>query len=206
MAFWWRRWPAIDKEVLLYLETGDRPSRIAEWSSGEHDTWIPTNPWVTQTLLKESLELNLGKGALPGFKACTDANPTTKEQSCRRGTVGASGASGIEMILVVLGAFSLACGCGTTGLSLEEQIHAEHCHRLKVFLGVLGGSCGRDWTSCIAWCEVPYSEESPKASGLLCPNGSVAGRFCESESLVPSRRRYGVGFGIVKLSFSKRAG
>ena len=42
------------------------------------------------------------------------------------------------------------------------------CHRPKVFLGVLGGSYGGDWTSCIA-CEALYSKESPRASGLLYP-------------------------------------
>ena len=35
---------------------------------------------------------------------------------------------------------------------------------------------------------------------------SVAGRFCESESRVLSRHCCGAEFGIVKLSFSKRAG
>ena len=113
----------------------------------------------------------------------TKADPITKERSCKRGTVGASGAGGIEMILAVLGPFSLACGFGTNGLSLKEKIHTEHCHCLKVFLGVLGGSYGGDWTSCIA-CEAPYSKESLRTSGFLYPNGSVAGRFCKSKSLV----------------------
>ena len=40
----WRRWPAIYKDVLLYLETGNWSSQTAEWSSAEHDTWIPTLP------------------------------------------------------------------------------------------------------------------------------------------------------------------
>ena len=73
------------------------------------------------------------------------------------------------MILAVLGPFSLACGFGTNGLSLKEKIHAEHCHRPKVFLGVLGGSYGGDWTSRIAWCEASYLKEFPRASGLLYP-------------------------------------
>ena len=34
----------------------------------------------------------------------------------------------------------MACRFGATGFSLEEQIHAELCYCLKVFLGVLGGS------------------------------------------------------------------
>ena len=72
------------------------------------------------------------------------------------------------MILTVLGPFLLACEFGTNGLSLKEKIHAEHCHRLMVFLGVLGGSYGGDWTSCTA-CEAPYLKESPRASGLLYP-------------------------------------
>ena len=102
--------------------------------------------------------------------------------------VDVSGARGIEMIFAVLGPFSLACGFGTNGLSLKEKIYAEHCHRPKIFFGVLGGSYGGDWTSHIAWCEAPLLKESPRASKLLCPNGSVVGRFCESKSLVPSLR------------------
>ena len=115
-----------------------------------------------------------------------EADPITKKRGCKRSTangVRARGTGGIEMILAVFGPVSLAYGFGTNGLSLKEKIHAEHCHRLKVFLGVLGGSYGGDWTSCIA-CEAPYSKESPRASGFLCPNGSVAGRFCKSKSLV----------------------
>ena len=83
----------------------------------------------------------------------TKADPITKEQSCKWGTVGASGAGGIEMILAILGPFLLACAFGTIGLSLEEQVHAEHSHHLEGFLSVLGGSYGGDWTSCITWCE-----------------------------------------------------
>ena len=71
------------------------------------------------------------------------------------------------MILAVLGPFSLAYGFRTTGSSLKGKIHAEHCHRPKVFFGVLGGSYGGDWTSYIAWCKAFYSKESPRASGLL---------------------------------------
>ena len=113
----------------------------------------------------------------------TKADLITKKQSCKRGTVGVSGAGGIEMILAVLGPFSLAYGFGTNGLSLKEKIHAGHCYRLKIFFGVLGESYGGDWISCIA-CEAPYLKESPRASGFLCPNKSMAGRFCKSKSLV----------------------
>ena len=80
--------------------------------------------------------------------------------------VDASGAGGIEMILAVLGPFSLACRFGTNGLSLKEKIHAEHCHRPKVFLDILGGSYDGEWTSRINWCEAPYSKEFPRASGF----------------------------------------
>ena len=58
--------------------------------------------------------------------------------------VDASGAGVIKMILAVLGPFLLACGFGTNGLSLKEKIYAEHCHRPKVFFGILGGSYGGD--------------------------------------------------------------
>ena len=43
------------------------------------------------------------------------------------------------------------------------------CHRPKLFLGLLGGSYVRDWTSRIAWYEAFYLKEFPKASGLLYP-------------------------------------
>ena len=107
--------------------------------------------------------------------APTKADPITKETK---------GAGGIKIILAVLWPFSLTCGFGTTGLSLKEKIHAEHCHRPKVFLDVLGGSYGGDWTSYIVWCKAPFSKESPRASGLLYP----AKRFCESESPLPLLR------------------
>lgn len=38
----WGRSPIIYKDVLLYLEKGNRPSRTAELPPDEHDTWIPT--------------------------------------------------------------------------------------------------------------------------------------------------------------------
>ena len=69
------------------------------------------------------------------------------------------------MILAVLRPFLLACGFGTNGLSLKEKINAEHFHRPKVFLGVLGGSYDGDWISCIA-CETSYLKEFPRASGF----------------------------------------
>ena len=121
--------------------------------------------------------------ALTYALVATKADPITKEQSCKRGTVDASSAGGIKMIFVVLGPFSLACGFGTTGLSLKDKIHAKHCPRPNVFLVVLDGSYGKDWTSCIAWCETPYSKESPRASGLLYPAQRGGG-----ESRVPSLR------------------
>ena len=80
------------------------------------------------------------------------------------------------------------------------------CHCPKVFLGVLGRSYGRDWTSYIA-CEAVYIEgvpksiwilnESPRASGFLCPNKSVARRFCKSKSLV-SLLRSGVWYSLTE--------
>ena len=60
-------------------------------------------------------------------------------------------------------------GFGMTGLSLEEQVNAEYCHRPEGFLSVLGGNYDWDWTPYIAWCEAPYLKKSPKASGLLFP-------------------------------------
>ena len=72
----------------------------------------------------------------------TNDDPIKKEQSCKRGTVGASGTGGIEIILAVLEPFSLAYGFETNGLSLKEKIHAEHYHCLKVFHVILGKGLG----------------------------------------------------------------
>ena len=132
---------------------------------------VHRNPWVTQTLLKESLELNPRQKshflALTCAFVLTKADFITKKWSCKRGMVDASSAGNIKMILAVLGPFLLACGFKTTGLSLKGKIHAEYCHRPKVFFSVLGRSFSRDWTSYIAWCEAPYLKESLRASGLL---------------------------------------
>ena len=114
---------------------------------------------------RKTLNLSQGKGATP---------LATKEQRCKRGTVDARGAGGIEMILAVLGPVSLACGFGTNGLSLKEKIHAEHCHRPKVFLGILGGSYGGDWTSCIAGVR-PLIQKSPQKHLDCCTRLSAAG-------------------------------
>ena len=41
------------------------------------------------------------------------------------------------------------------------------CKTLSLFLNILGGNYGGDWTSRIAWCETSYLKEFPRASGLL---------------------------------------
>ena len=132
---------------------------------------IHKNPWVTQTLTKKSLEPNPRKRnhflALICVFVPTKADLIAKKWSYKRGMVDAGGASSIEMILAVLGLFSLACRFGTTGLSLKRKIHVEHCHCPKVFFGILDGSYDGDWTSCITWYEAPYLKESPMASWLL---------------------------------------
>ena len=76
---------------------------------------------------------------------------------------------------------------GTAGLSLKEQIYIELCHCLNVFLGVLGGSWGRNRTSRIAWCKFPYSEEFLRASRLLYLNESVAGQELEPGAIAVER-------------------
>ena len=52
--------------------------------------------------------------------------------------------------------------------------------------GVLGGlQVLNNWLqSASLGVGVPCLEESPRASELLCSNGSVAGRFCKSKSLI----------------------
>ena len=96
--------------------------------------------------------------------------------------VEASSADGINMILTLLEGLLGDLRVWDNWLEPEGMNPCITCHRPKVFLGVLGGSYGGDWT--LFACEAPYSKESPRASGFLCPNGSVAGRFCKSKSLV----------------------
>ena len=104
------------------------------------------------------------------------ADPTLKEGSCKRGTVGASGDGSIKMILTLLAgvaAFHVGFSeidvrkpgfqrtlSGTflmpfsLALTVEELLHAELCDPLKIFLDVLGESRGGGWSrsTCIAWC------------------------------------------------------
>ena len=88
------------------------------------------------------------------------------------------------MILVVLGPFSLACGFGTTGLSLKEKIHAEQCHCPKVFLDVLGEAMVG--TGPHASLDMRFLIQRSFQKHLdCCTQLSVAGHFCESESRVP---------------------
>ena len=95
-----------------------------------------------------------------------EADPIAKERSRKWITIKASGTDGSEMILILLTevvafyerltivkvrepslqlSFSVAGWLRAIGLSLEEQIHADFCHCLKIFGGVLSGSRGRDW-------------------------------------------------------------
>ena len=68
----------------------------------------------------------------------TKANPTTKEQSCKWGTTGASDAGGIKIILAVLG-----------GLLGGLRVRDDGLERALLGAGV------------------PCSEESPRASESL---------------------------------------
>ena len=173
---------------------------------------VHRNPWVTQTFPKKSFGLNLRKKS--NFLALTFAfvpmkvDLITKEWSYKQGMVDASGVGGIKMIFAVLGPFLLVCEFGTNGLDLKEKIYTKYYHHLKVFLGVLGGSYGRDWTSCIAWYKFPYLEVSPRAFGLLYPT-ERGGAFLQEQKPIPLAAKLGnyrMEFDIVQLSFSKRAG
>ena len=70
---------------------------------------------------------------------------------------------------------------------------------LSSSLGVLGGSCDGDRISCIALCEVPNLDESPRASGLLYPTVHGGAFLQEQEPVAilaePSNR--GAGFCVV---------
>ena len=79
----------------------------------------------------------------------TKADLTTKEQSRKRGTVGIKGAGGINMILTLLEGFLGGLRVWNDWLEPGGMNPWRTCHRLKVFLGVLGGSWDGDQTG--AW-------------------------------------------------------
>ena len=78
---------------------------------------------------RKTLNTTQGKGVTP---------LATKEQSCKRGTVGARGASGIKIILTLLGDLRVWDGW----LQLGERIHAELCHRSSVYSAEAGVRTG----------------------------------------------------------------
>ena len=150
---------------------------------------IHKSSWVTQTLLKESFELNSRQKcyflALIYAFIPIKADLITKEQSYIQGMVDVSDAGNIEIIFAVFGFFLLAYRFGMNNLSLKEKIHIKHCHRPKVFLDVFGRSYSEGWISYIAWCEASYFKEFLRAFGLLCLNKSMSGRFGKNKILVP---------------------
>ena len=127
------------------------------------------SPWL---FCREALNSTQGKGA---------TSLATKEQSCKRGTVGACGAGGIKIIFVV-------CGFGTTGLSLEEQVHAELVIAQRFSSVYLTEATVGARLPGLLNAGVFCLEEFLRASKSLCPNGSMAERFCESKSLLPLLR------------------
>ena len=60
----------------------------------------------------------------------------------------------------------MACGFGTIGFSLEEQVYAELCHCSSVHLAE---AVVRTGPHILLAVEVFHLEESSRASGLLCP-------------------------------------
>ena len=79
----------------------------------------------------------------------TNSDPTTKEQSRKRGTVGANGADGIDMILTLLEGLLGGLRVPDNYLDPEGTNPCRTSHRPKVFLDVPDGSCGGDWISYI---------------------------------------------------------
>ena len=114
--------------------------------------------------------------------APTKADHLTKERSCNWGMVGARGAGRMYQ-----SDLHTSCWPAVREDWLEPRGKnlCRICHRPKVFLSVSNGSYDGDWTSCIAWCEPPYSKEFLRASGLLYPAERGGG-----ESRVPSLRSF----------------
>ena len=136
---------------------------------------IHGSPWVTQTLSKESLELNPRQGGhsfglVPTLVLVpTKADPTTKKQSCKWGMVGAGSAGRIyrsDLHTSRWPAVSGRLAWAWRNESMQNLSSSEGLPRCT-------------WR----WGEVPYSEESPRASGFLCQAERGKG-----ESRVPSLR------------------
>ena len=51
------------------------------------------------------------------------------------------------------------------------------CRTLSLFFGVLGGSWGEDWTSCIAWCGSPLFGGVPMSIWIAVPKREHGGAF-----------------------------
>ena len=99
--------------------------------------------------------------------------------------------------------FLLACGFGTTSLSLEEQIHAELIIIQRSSLVYLTeATVGTRFHALLG--VRSFIRKSSQEHLDCCIWWSVAGHFYESE--MPLRHCCRAGFGIIKLSFSKRAG
>ena len=101
---------------------------------------------VTKTLPKESFELDPRQEIIDCLVFLTlvlvpmKADPITKEQTCKRGAVGACGADGIKIVLALVSGLRV----WDNWLEPGGTNSCRTCHRLKVFFGVPDGSCGRD--------------------------------------------------------------
>ena len=148
---------------------------------------------VIRVLPKESIKLDPRQGnfglALTLVLVSARTDPTLNERSCKRGTVNASGAGSLEMILTLLvGLVTFHVGfseikvrepgfqrtlSGTflmpfsLALTLKELLYSELCDPLKIFLDVPGKSRGGGWSrsACIAWC---WSSFCPRVPLTCC--------------------------------------
>ena len=72
----------------------------------------------------------------------------------------------------------------STALRLEEQIYTEVCDSLQVFLYILGGNRGENWTTCIAWCGTPLFGRVPKIIWITMPKQKRCDTFLQEQEPV----------------------
>ena len=77
----------------------------------------------------------------------TKADHTTEEQSCKWDTVSVKGAGDIDMIFAL---FENVLGSLQVWDDWFQPGEMSLCRTLSLFIDVLGGGYGKDWTSCIA--------------------------------------------------------
>ena len=155
---------------------------------------IHGSPWVTPTLSKESLDSTPGKGSLTAWfrRLCWRQRKLILP---RRNKV----ANGVWLEQVAPAVcieviFTLLVGLRVWDDWLEPggTNPCRTCHRLKVFLGILGGNWGGNWTSCIARCGSPLFGGVPKSIWIAVPKRERGGAFLREQEPDAIAAKFGI--------------